>query len=89
MESARPAMTFMVQFSVKPGNKNKAVETFEKRGPNRNPGVTFRGAWIGSHTDVVYALVESSDESLVTQAARSWSELGDYRITQVIDVEQF
>jgi len=82
-------MKFMVEFGVKPGNKNKAVETFEQRGPNRIPGVTFRAAWIGKHSDVVFVLVESADESLVSEAARSWSESGDFRITEVIDVEQF
>ena len=82
-------MKFMVEFSVHPGNKNKAVQAFEQRGPNRNPGVTFRGAWIGKNADVVFALVESDDESLVTSAAKSWTELGDSRVTPVIDVEQF
>jgi hypothetical protein len=82
-------MNFMVQFSVKPGNKNKALDAFDNRGPNRNSGVTFRGGWIGAHSDVVFALVESSDESLVNEVARSWSELGEFRITEVVDVDQF
>ena len=82
-------MKFMVEFSVHPGNKNKAVQAFEQRGPNRNPGVTFRGAWIGMNADVVFALVESDDESLVRSAAKSWTELGDFRVTPVIDVEHF
>ena len=82
-------MKFMVEFSVKPGDKNKAAQAFEQRGPNRNPGVAFRGAWIGQNADVVFALVESDDESLVTSAAKSWTELGDFRVTPVTDVEQF
>ena len=82
-------MKFMVEFSIRPGNKNKAAQAFEQRGPNRDPGVTFHGAWVGKHADVVFALVESADESLVTSAAKSWTELGDFRVTPVIDVEQF
>jgi hypothetical protein len=82
-------MKFMVEFRVKPGNKNKALEAFEQRGPNRHPGVTFRGAWVGTHSDVVFVLAESADESLVTQAAQSWTESGDFRITEVVNVEQF
>jgi gamma-glutamyl-gamma-aminobutyrate hydrolase PuuD len=82
-------MKFMVEFRVNAGSKNKVVEAFEQRGPNRNPGVTFHGAWIGKNSDVVFALVESADESLVTSAAKSWTEFDDYRITPVIDVEQF
>ena len=39
-------MKYMVEFRLKPGSKSKAVEYFESRGPNRNPGVTFRGAWV-------------------------------------------
>jgi len=82
-------MKFMVEFSIAPGNKNKAVQAFEQRGPNRNPGVTFHGAWIGKGSDAVFVLVESADESLVTSAAKSWTEFDGFRITQVIDVEQF
>ena len=82
-------MTFMVQFTVKPGNKNKVVELFEQRGPSRNPGVTFRGGWIAAHADVVFVLVDSAEESLVSNAAKSWSEVGDFHITEVIDFEKF
>ena len=82
-------MKFMVEFTVQPGGKNKAVEAFEQRGPNRNPGVTYRGAWIGAHSDVAYVLVESFDEALVASAAKSWSQTGNFRLTQVIDAEQF
>jgi hypothetical protein len=86
-------MKFMVEFRIKPGDKDSAVEAFELRGPNRNPGVTFRGAWIGANTDVVYALVESADEAQVAKSAQFWAEQswahGDHRITPVIDIEQF
>jgi hypothetical protein len=79
----------MVEFSVKSGNKDKAIQAFEQRGPNRSPGVTFRSAWIGKNSDVVFALVESTDESLVSAAAKTWTESGEFRITPVIDLEQF
>ena len=82
-------MKFMVEFQAKPGNKNKAFAAFEQRGPNRSPGVAFRGAWIGKHSDLVFVLAESADESLVIQAAKLWTERGDFRITEVTDVEQF
>ncbi len=82
-------MKFMIEFPVKPGNKNRVVEAFEQRGPNRSPGVTFQGAWIGRDSDVVFALVESADESLVISAAKSWTETGKFRVTPVIDLEQF
>jgi hypothetical protein len=80
---------FIVEFRMQPGSKNKAIAAFEQRGPNRSPGVTFRNAWIGARSDVVFVLAESADEALVMQAAKSWSETGDFRITPVIDVEQF
>lgn len=82
-------MKFMIQFSAIAGDRNKAIAAFEQRGPNRHSGVAFRGAWIGKDTDVVFALVESADEGLVTSAARSWTELGDFRVTPVIDIEQY
>ena len=82
-------MKFMVEFRLKPGSKNKAVEAFEQRGPSRTAGVTFRQAWIGASADVVFVLVESADEALVAQVARSWSEHGQSQIYSVIDVDQF
>jgi len=82
-------MKYMVEFSLQPGRASKAVELFETRGPNRNPGVTFRSAWIGAESDLIFALVESGDESHVAAAAQTWSESDEYRITRVIDIEQF
>ena len=80
---------YMVEFRLKPGSKSKAVEYFESRGPNRNPGVTFRGAWIGKDSDVVFVLVESEDESLVTSAGKSWGEIGTHQATAVLDIQQY
>ena len=82
-------MKFMIEFRLKPGSKNKAVEAFEQRGPNRTPGVTFRQGWIGANADVVFVLAESTDEALVAKAAQSWSEHGQSQIFRVIDAEQF
>ena len=79
----------MVEFRLKPGTKNKAVEAFERRGPSRNPGVTFEGAWVGSHSDVAFVLVNSEDEGLVAKVAESWAAFGEAKIHAVIDVQQF
>jgi hypothetical protein len=82
-------MKFIVQFQLKPGSKQAVVETFERVGPNRNPGVSFRGAWIGSRTDLAFVLVESDDEGLVAKVSEAWREFGEPTIHPVIDVEQF
>ena len=82
-------MKFMVQFRLKPDMKSKAVEYFENRGPNRNPGVTFRGAWIGKDSDVVFVLVESTDEALVTSVGQSWGQFGMHEAFPVVDIQQY
>jgi hypothetical protein len=82
-------MKFMVEFRLKPLSKYKVLDVFELRGPNRTPGVTFRGAWMGSKTDVAYILMEAAEASLIEQAAKFWSEHGDCAITPVVDVEQY
>jgi hypothetical protein len=82
-------MKFMVQFRLKPGMKNKAVEFFENRGPNRNPGVTFGGAWIGKDSDVVFVLVESADQAIVTSVGQSWDQFGTHEVFPVLDIQQF
>ena len=82
-------MLFMVEFQLKPGSKNAAVEAFEARGPNRNPGLKFVGAWVGSKSDIGFVLVESADEKFIVEAGQDWPELGDYKIHPVIDVQHY
>ena len=82
-------MLFMVQVQLHPGTKDSVLETFELRGPNRNPGISYRGAWIGAHDDTVFVLVEGEDEALVEQAAASWGDVGPHETHLVIDVEDY
>jgi hypothetical protein len=81
-------MKFMVELNLAPGSKNKSLALFEERGPNRNPGVALRGAWASARSDMVFALVESDEESFVAKAATSWTAPGNYKITPVHDIEQ-
>ena len=82
-------MKFFVEFELKPGNKEKLVEAFELRGPNRNPGVTFLGAWIGKNEEVIFVLAESPNDELLAKAAQSWGQYGDYQITPVIALDEY
>jgi hypothetical protein len=82
-------MKFFVEFQLKPGNKKQVMELFELRGPNRNPGVSLRGAWIGKSEEVIFVLAESEDEEQLVKAAQSWGSYGDYEITPVIDLDQY
>ena len=82
-------MKCMVEFHLKPGAKEPAIQVFEQRGPNRNPGVTFRGAWIGTHSDIVFVLIESAHEAEVAQAAEAWRPHGEFTIHPVLDIEQY
>lgn len=82
-------MKFIVEFQLKPGTKNAVIDTFDLRGPNRNPGVLFHNAWVGTHEDVIFVLGESADEALVVAACESWRNASSYEIHQVVDIEQF
>ena len=82
-------MKFMIEFHLKPGVKRAVVEAFDLRGPNRIPGVSFRGAWIGTRNDVIYVLGEGADEALIDKACELWREHGDFEIVPVIDSEDF
>ena len=82
-------MQFMVEIRLMAGSKNKAVEAFEQRGPNRNPGVRFAAAWVGSRADVAFVLVDADDESRVAKAAESWTHFGEAKIHAVVDVQQY
>ena len=82
-------MKYMVQFLFKSEGKAEALEQFERLGPNRHAGVTFRSAWIGADRGVAFVLVESASEELVKQAADSWKSQGEYSIYPVVDIEQY
>ena len=82
-------MKFMVEFRFKSGRKGHALELFESRGPNRNPGVTFRGAWIGTDSELAFVLVEAPDETHVANVTEAWGVHGESHITRVIDIEQY
>lgn len=81
--------TFIIEFRLKPGNKNKVVDLFELAGPNRASGVSFRNAWIGTRSEVIFVLCESTDEALVDQACQKWSDFGEHAIHPVINQEQY
>ncbi len=80
---------FFVEFQLNPGNKGKVLALFELRGPNRHPGVELKNAWIGKKEEVIFVLAESADETLLLNAAKAWGEFGAYKITPVIDLDQY
>lgn len=82
-------MKFMVEFQLEPGAKDQAFATFEQRGPNRHPGVTFLGAWIAKRNDIAYVLVDAQDEAFVAKVAESWANVGSAKIHPVVDVQQY
>lgn len=82
-------MKFIACFQLKPGVKNQMADAFESRGPNRAPGVTFRGAWIGASEDVLFVLAEADDQAAIDAAGQNWRAFGDYELHRVIDVESF
>lgn len=81
-------MKYMIEFRVKPGHKEKMLATFERIGPNRNAGVAFRGAWVGSRSDVIFVLAEGDDESRMAAVAQAWSQHGEATLHAVVDIEQ-
>lgn len=81
-------MKFVVEFRLNAGSKNKVLEIFESKGPNRVPGVHFRHAWIGTKSNVVFVVAESDSEAQINAAAETWKEHGSYQIHPVIDIEQ-
>jgi hypothetical protein len=82
-------MKFILEYHLKPGAKRALIDAFDLRGPNRIPGVSFRGAWIGTRSEVVYVLGESADEASIAEACQPWREHGDFEIHPVIDIEDF
>jgi hypothetical protein len=82
-------MKYMAKVQLQPGTKNTVMETFERIGPNRNPGVAFRGAWLGTQADVVFVLVESDDDAAVDRAIQNWNPPGQLELHPVVDVDQY
>jgi hypothetical protein len=82
-------MKYIVELRLKAGSTYRAIEAFEQRGPNRSAGVSFRGAWVGTRSEVIFALVESDEESLVRDASAAWADVGEFNINPVVEIEQF
>ena len=82
-------MKYIVEVTLRPGAKNKLVDAFELRGPNRNPGVKFLGAWVGRQAEVLFILVESESEEHLDSAAQSWGDFGERRVIPVIDIDAY
>lgn len=82
-------MKFMVEFHFYPDCKNKVVEVFELQGPNRNPGVKMRGAWIGNRSDIAFVLAESDDQTLIEKVAEGWAQFGNHQIHPVVEIDQY
>jgi hypothetical protein len=81
--------TFLIEFRLKPGSKNKMVDQFELQGPDHESGVSFRNAWIGTRSDLIFVLCDSAEEALVDQACRKWNEFGEHTIHPVVHHEQY
>lgn len=82
-------MLFLVEVRLKHGVKNQVVDTFEIRGPNRNPAVQFVKAWLGVREDIAFVLISSEHESHLADSCRAWSTLGETEIHPVIDIEDY
>lgn len=80
---------FMVEFRLKPDSKKEVLDLFELQGPNRASGVSFRNAWIGTNSNLIFVLCESDDEALVKKACQAWSEHGECHVHPVIHHEQY
>ena len=82
-------MKYLVHFRLKPDLKNKAVEFFEARGPNRHLGVSFLGAWIGKEEDVAFVLLDSDSEDHLAATGKTWGQFGTYEATPVVDIQHY
>ena len=82
-------MRYLVELQVKPQSINLILDQFELRGPNRVAGVHFRQAWISKKQDVIYALSDADNEAELLEACHHWDEFGTYRITEVVDIENY
>lgn len=81
-------MKFMVEFHLTPGHKQQVLDSFERVGPNRNAGVAFRGAWVGSRSDIIFVLAESDAESRIAEVVASWGEHGTATVHVVADINE-
>jgi hypothetical protein len=81
-------MKFIVMYTLKPGCRSQLIEAFEVYGPTRKSGVSFQNAWLGTRSDVVFALYESEDEALVRQVCQSLTAFATGEVHPVISADQ-
>jgi hypothetical protein len=80
-------MKFIVELRLSADSQSKLSDAFSRWRPQRDAGVMFRGARIGSRHNVIFVVGEGEDEERIARACQSWEQHGNYRIYPVSDAE--
>ena len=81
-------MLFIVNYSIRPENRNAAMERFLKTGGTAPAGIKMLGRWHAIVQLSGVAIIEANDAELIQQWVLEWNDLLCMRIVPALVDEQ-
>ncbi|NCI79938.1 DUF3303 domain-containing protein [Acinetobacter kanungonis] len=81
-------MLFIVKYSIRPENRNAAMERFLKTGGTVPSGIKMLGRWHAIAQLSGVAIIEASDAMLIQQWVMEWNDLLSMEVYPALTDEQ-
>ncbi|PJG43253.1 hypothetical protein XA39_08685 [Acinetobacter tandoii] len=81
-------MLFIVKYSIRPENRNAAMERFLKTGGTVPAGIKMLGRWHAIAQLSGVAIIEASDAMLIQQWVMEWNDLLSMEVYPALTDEQ-
>ena len=78
-------MKFMLTFTVRPENRDKALSRFKTTGGRSPKGVELLGRWTEADLSGGFDLLECDDVKALAEFSSMWSDLMQMKIVPVIE----
>ena len=81
-------MKFLVEFRYDSAQREAFRAAFESAGLGHAEGLSIQTGWVSTKECLVFLVAESADAAKVDQACQAWSKYGQWKIRQVLDLDQ-
>lgn len=81
-------MLFMITFTGEPGRQNETLKRAVERRNVSYEGIKVIGSWVYPGAHKAFTVCEAKDAAALTAMTLPWSDLGQYEIVPVIELEE-
>jgi uncharacterized protein with GYD domain len=81
-------MLFMITFTGEPRNQAEALKRTAERRNASYEGIKVIGQWVYPGAHKAFTVCEAKDAAALTAMTLPWSDLGQYEIVPVIELEE-